>query len=368
MKRIVVKVGTSTLTHASGLLNLGRMEKLVRQLADLHNRGLEVVLVTSGAIGAGVGVFGLKERPKTIPEKQACAAAGQLSLMHMYQKMFSEYGKICGQILLTAADMADRQRFLNSRNTFFTLLSMGAIPIVNENDAVVVAEIKVGDNDTLSAMVAALVEADQLVILSDIDGLYDSDPRQNSEAKLVKTVNAITPAIEAMASGAGSKLGTGGMATKIKAARIATSAGCAMRIVNGSVDGILLKVADGEAVGTLFQPSGDGMAARHHWLIYDAKPKGKIHVDMGAAEAVRKRKSLLPKGVTSSAGRFEHGDVVLVLDPDGNEVARGISNYAAQQVDEIKGLDTKTIEKKLGCKNYDEVIHVNNLVIKGVHY
>jgi glutamate 5-kinase len=158
------------------------------------------------------------------------------------------------------------------------------------------------------------------------------------------------------------------MATKIKAARIATSAGCAMRIVNGSVDGILLKVADGEAVGTLFQPSGDGMAARHHWLIYDAKPKGKIHVDMGAAEAVRKRKSLLPKGVTSSAGRFEHGDVVLVLDPDGNEVARGISNYAAQQVDEIKGLDTKTIEKKLGCKNYDEVIHVNNLVIKGVHY
>lgn len=365
--RLVVKVGSSSLTHANGLLHLARLEKLVRQLADLHNRGHEVVLVTSGAVAAGMGILKLEQRPKTIPEKQACAAIGQLSLMHMYQKFFSEYGKTCGQILLTGGDMADRQRFLNARNTFFSLLALGAIPIVNENDAVVVAEIKVGDNDTLSAMVAALVEADQLLILSDIDGLYDANPKGNPQAKLIRRVEAVTPKIEAAASGAGSNVGTGGMVTKLKAAKIATAAGCSMVIVNGALENVLLRRIDGEELGTLFVPASTGMDARRHWLIYDAKPQGRIEVDTGAAAAILKRKSLLPKGVVAVHGKFAEGDPVLVLDPEGNEIARGISNYDAHRVAEIRGLDLRTLERQ-GDEPYDEVVHGNNLVIKGRHY
>lgn len=252
VKRVIVKVGTSTLTHSTGLLNLKLIENIVRQLSDIHNKGIEVVLVTSGAIGAGVGKLGLKSRPKTIPEKQAAAAVGQCILLHMYEKLFSEYGKTISQILLTKDDIKDPTRLLNAQNTFSALFDLGVIPIVNENDAVAVDEIKVGDNDTLSAMVSNIIEGDLLILLTDIDGLYDSDPRTNENAKLIKHVYKITKEIELVAKGAGTSLGTGGMITKLKAAKIALTTGASVVIANGAIPYVINKILDGEEIGTMF--------------------------------------------------------------------------------------------------------------------
>jgi glutamate 5-kinase len=251
--KIVVKVGTSTLTHSTGLLNLKRIENLIRQLADIHNQGIQVVLVTSGAIGAGMGKLGHKIRPETIPEKQAAAAVGQGILIHMYEKFFSEYGKTIAQILLTKEDIVDSTRYLNAHNTFSMLLSQGVIPVVNENDAVIVDEIKFGDNDTLSAMVTSLIGADLLIILSDIDGLYDSNPRTNPDAKIIYNVSEITNEIKESAEGAGTDLGTGGMATKIKAAEIVVAANASMIIAEGSQPNIINDILEGREIGTLFQ-------------------------------------------------------------------------------------------------------------------
>ena len=251
--KIVVKVGTSTLTHSTGLLNLKRIENLIRQLADIHNGGIQVVLVSSGAIGAGMGRLGLKVRPKTIREKQATAAVGQGILIHMYEKFFSEYGKTIAQILLTKEDIVDKKRYLNARNVFLTLLSQGVIPVVNENDAVAIDEIKVGDNDTLAAMVTSLIDADLLIILSDIDGLYDSNPRTNPEAKIIYNVKKITDEIKASAKGAGSSLGTGGMATKIKAAEIVVAGNASMIIAEGSMPNVINDILEGKEIGTLFE-------------------------------------------------------------------------------------------------------------------
>ncbi|MBU5484927.1 glutamate 5-kinase [Clostridium sp. MSJ-11] len=253
VKTIVVKVGSSTLTYNNGLLNLNHIEGLVRQLSDLHNMGYNVVLVSSGAIGAGMGKLGLQERPKTIPEKQAAAAVGQGILMHMYEKVFSEYGKTVGQILLTKEDMTDDIRKNNAHNTFSSLLEQRVIPIINENDAVVVDEIKVGDNDTLSAYVAQLVNAELLILMSDIDGLYNCDPRKNSDAKIISFIEEITEEIVACAGGAGSNLGTGGMATKINAAKIATASGISMVIINGENSKNLRDILNGINIGTWFK-------------------------------------------------------------------------------------------------------------------
>ncbi|MBU5269354.1 glutamate 5-kinase [Clostridium cochlearium] len=252
VKNIVVKVGSSTLTYENGLLNLFHIEHLVRQLADLHNRGYNVILVSSGAIGAGVGKLGLPAKPKSIPEKQAAAAVGQGVLLHTYEKIFAEYSKTIGQILLTKEDMVDEVRSCNATNTFNTLLNKRVIPIVNENDAVVVDEIKVGDNDTLSAFVAKLVKADLLILMSDIEGLYNCDPRKNTDAKLINFVEEITEDIVSCAGGVGSNRGVGGMATKIKAAKIATSAGIPMLIVDGSKNEILQNIVEGKEIGTWF--------------------------------------------------------------------------------------------------------------------
>ncbi|MHC1685425.1 MAG: glutamate 5-kinase [Clostridiaceae bacterium] len=364
IKRVVVKVGTSTLTHSTGLLNISRIEKLVRQLSDIHNKGIEVVLVTSGAIGAGVGTLGFKERPKTIPEKQACAAVGQVTLIHMYEKLFSEYGKNCAQILLTGEDMSHRTRFLNARNTFFSLLDMGVIPIVNENDAIVVNEIKVGDNDTLSAMVASLVEADLLMILSDIDGLYDCNPKTNKEAKLIHIVDEITPEIEECAGGAGSSLGTGGMITKINAAKIAVSSGTSMMIVNGSEPNIIVRAIEDEEVGTLFKGNATPLQGKKHWLAYETRCKGKITIDAGAEKAlIQDHKSLLSTGITSVEGVFDENEVISVVNLDGKTIANGITYYSSEEIDKIKGKHSNMIEDILGHKHYDEVIHANNLAI-----
>lgn len=253
IKRVVIKVGTSTLTHSTGLLNLKSLENIVKQITDIHNRGLEVVLVTSGAIGAGMGRLGMKERPNTIPEKQAAAAIGQCVIMHMYEKIFSEYGKIVAQILLTREDMMSKTRYENAHNTFCSLFGLGVIPIVNENDAIAVDEIKFGDNDTLSAAVTKLVGADLLIILSDIDGLYNSNPKINPNAELLNYVNRITKYIEASAGDSDSSLGTGGMITKISAAKISTSYGSHMIIANGSKANALFDIFEYKNIGTFFE-------------------------------------------------------------------------------------------------------------------
>lgn len=364
IKRIVIKVGTSTITHSNGLLNLNQMDSLVRQIADLHNQGFEVILVSSGSIGAGIGKLGLKTRPKTIPEKQVAAAVGQGILIHMYEKLFSEYGKIVAQMLITKDDIHHRTRFLHMRNAFFSLLEQRVVPIVNENDAIAVDEIKLGDNDTLSAMVASISEADLLILLSDIEGLCEADPRLYPEAPMIHTVPEITSHIENLAGGAGSNLGTGGMITKINAAKIATASGTAMVIVNGSRPGVINEVIRGEDVGTWFQEKQHPLQARKHWIAFGTTPSGVLVIDEGASKAlVQGQKSLLPSGIIEARQVFREGQIVSVVNQDGRELARGVTNYSSTDIETIKGLKTSEIVRKLGYKAYDEVIHRNNLVV-----
>jgi glutamate 5-kinase len=318
IKRIVIKVGTSTITHASGLLNLKQIDSLARQIADLHNRGYEVVLVSSGAIGAGIGKLGLQNSPKTIPEKQVAAAVGQGILIHMYEKLFSEYGKIVAQILITKEDIHHRTRFLHVRNAFFSLLEQGVIPIVNENDAIAVDEIKLGDNDTLSALVSSIVEADLLILLSDIDGFCEADPRTDPNARVIHTVAEITPEIEKLAGGAGTSFATGGMITKLNAAKIATTSGTAMVIVNGSVPGVVDAVISGIEIGTWFQEKQHPLQARKHWIAFGSSPAGQLMVDEGAAKAlIQRQKSLLPSGIIQVDKEFREGQIVSVIDRAG---------------------------------------------------
>lgn len=367
IKRVVVKVGTSTLAYPTGKLCFHRIESVVRQLADLHNQGIEVILVTSGAVGAGMGRLGLKARPKTIPQKQAVAAVGQCILMQVYEKLFSEYGQIVAQVLLTAEDIALRKRYLNARNTLMKIFEYGAIPIINENDTVAVDELKVGDNDRLSALVASLIHADLLVILSDIDGLYTKDPRRYKDAKLIPVVNEITEDIEALCGGAGSNVGTGGMYTKIEAAKIATGSGIPMVITNGARENAIIDTIQKEGLGTLFIPREDKLDSRSRWIAFNLNLHGHIYVDAGAKEAlINGGKSLLPSGVLRVEGDFDLGDVVGILDSDGKEFARGLVNYACHELDKIKGLQTADIEGVLGYKYYDEVIHRDNLVCLSV--
>ena len=364
VKRVVVKVGTSTLAYPNGRMNLEHMDMLVKQLSDLNNRGLEVLLVTSGAIGAGLGKMNKDKRPGTIPEKQAAAAVGQGLLMHIYEKLFSEYGITVAQILLTKEDMSDRRRFLNARNVLFQLLKEGVIPIINENDTIAVDEIKFGDNDTLSAIVAGTVEADLLILLSDIDSLYDSNPRENPLARPIVYVEEITAEIEGMAGGAGSSLGTGGMATKIKAAKIATASGTAMVIASGDEENMVSEILKGKMKGTWFKPMSHPLQARKRWIAFGQKIKGRITIDEGAEKAlVEGRKSLLPGGVVSIEGSFQKGDEVLVLNSAGQEIARGLVNYSSRETKKIKGLKSGDIEKILGYRDYDELIHRDNMVI-----
>jgi len=360
----VVKVGTSTLTYDTGLLNLGRIDKLVKQLSDLQNSGHEIVLVTSGAIGAGMGKLRLHERPKTLPEKQAAAAVGQGVLLHMYQKFFSEFGKIIGQVLLTKDDFSDRRRFLHARDALFQMLRQDVVPIVNENDAVVVDEIKVGDNDTLSALVASLIEADLHIILSDVDGLYTDNPHTNPQARRLEIVESIDQSIHDMSGGAGSKLGTGGMATKINAAEISTSAGVNMVIADGSEPDVLQRIVSGEEIGTLFLGQKEKMKARQHWISFGSRVEGYIYVDSGAEKALVNKKSLLPSGMIKVEGSFLRGVAVEVISADGRVIGTGITNYAADELKHLVGVKTDQIEEKIGYKDYDEIIHVDNMILR----
>ncbi len=361
-QKIVVKVGTSTLTHKNGKLNLEQIEKLVRQLSDLRNQGKDVVLVSSGAIGAGMGKLNLEERPKTIPEKQAVAAVGQGILLHIYEKIFSEYGQATAQLLLTKADLEHRQRFLNARNTLLTLLRLGVIPIVNENDTVAFEEIKFGDNDTLAALVGTLIDADLVILLTDIDGFYNGDPRKNKNAKRIPVVEMIDEQIEGLAGSVGSKFGSGGMATKITAASIAVNAGIPLMIAHGAEEHIIRRLTCGEDVGTLFLPIEMKPHLRKKWIAFGSHVGGKVIVDDGAREAlIHKGKSLLPSGIVAVEGSFASGDVVKIVDVKGREFARGITNYSASELNRIKGQKSKDICPILGYKDFDEVIHRDNL-------
>lgn len=361
-RRIVIKVGTSTLTYVNGKLNLGRTEQLVREMADLHNRGSKVVLVSSGAIGVGANRMGLKKIPKTIPEKQALAAVGQGALVHLYEKLFAEYNQTVAQVLLTRGDFDERIRYLNATNALLAILNMEVIPIINENDTIAVEEIKFGDNDTLSALVAGLVNADLLIILSDVDGLYDADPRLNRDAQLLTKVTEISREMEEFSHNRGSRFSSGGMFTKLKAARICMASGIPMVIANSAVENVIRRVAAGEEVGTLFVPREEKMHAREKWLAFGSLVQGAIVVDEGAAVALtRKGRSLLASGITAVRGEFERGAVVGVKSPSGTEVARGIVHYSSGEIRLIAGKRSTEIEKILGEKDYDEVIHRNNL-------
>ena len=361
-QKIVVKVGTSTLTHKNGKLNLEQIEKLVRQLSDLRNQGKDVVLVSSGAIGAGMGKLNLEERPKTIPEKQAVAAVGQGILLHIYEKIFAEYGQATAQLLLTKADLEHRQRFLNARNTLLTLLRLGVIPIVNENDTVAFEEIKFGDYDTLAALVGTLIDADLVILLTDIDGFYDGDPRKSKDAKRISVVETIDERVESLAGSVGSKFGSGGMATKITAAGIAVNAGIPLMIAHGAETHIIRRLTGGEDVGTLFLPIEMKPHLRKKWIAFGSHVEGRIIVDDGAKNAlVHKGKSLLPSGITAVEGNFSAGDVVGIADSSGREFARGITHYGTQELNRIKGQKSSDICPILGYKDFDEVIHRDNL-------
>ena len=361
---IVVKVGTSTLTHSTGKLDLRQMEKLVRDLADLANQGKKPVLVSSGAVGAGLGRLGFTKRPRTLREKQAIAAVGQGILLQMYEKLFAEYGRVVAQVLLTRDDFSDRRRYLNVSHTFSQLLEYDVIPIINENDTTAVEELKFGDNDSLAALVAGALDADLLIILSDIDGLYSDNPKLNPQAERIGIVKEITPEIEALAGGAGSTLGTGGMSAKIQAAKICTNSGIPMVIANGSEEGVLHRIVDGHEVGTTFLPQENKLRGKKKWIAYGSAIQGKVVIDRGAAKALLSEgKSLLPIGIIQVSGNYDAGAVVSVFDPDGQELARGITNYSAAELDLIKGKKSGEIEDILGQKDYDEAIHRDNMAL-----
>jgi len=325
VRRVVVKVGSSVLTDAATVINFNAFASLVDQIAGMKREGYEPVIVSSGAVAIGVRKLGLKDRPQNIPLKQAAAAVGQTGLMENYDRFFKEKNLKVGQVLLTNLILKDRSLFLNARNTLFTLLHLGVIPIVNENDSVVVDEIKVGDNDNLAIIAANLVEADLLVILTDQDGLFAADPQKDREAPLIRLVEKIDGTIEELAGTTKSPQGVGGMITKIAAAKNATKAGIPVIIGNGRTHGTLAAMLRGEEVGTLFVPEESKLTGRKHWIAYALKPQGRLIIDDGAQEALlRKGKSLLSIGITKVDGDFEFGDSVGILNQKGKEIARGL--------------------------------------------
>jgi len=366
VKRIVIKVGTSNLTDKNYRLDPQKVEKLAKEIIDLKKEGREIILVTSGAIGAGIGKLDLKQRPRDIKVLQATAAVGQNILMSTYDRYFAKYEQTIAQLLLTHEDFFDRKRYLNLRNTLITLLKSGVIPIINENDTVVVDEIKLGDNDNLSALVASNLDADLLIILTDIDGLYTYDPKRSKKAEFISIVEEITPEIERIASARG-KTGTGGMKTKIQAAKVTMKAGIPMVIVNGNEENILARIIAGERIGTIFLPMAgakEKMNDRKHWLQFASSVKGKIKVDEGAKSALIKNGgSLLASGIVDVEDDFMTGDPVSIVDTEGEEFAKGISNFSSEEIKKIKGAQSKEIEQILGRKEYGEVIYRGNLVL-----
>ena len=362
-KRIVVKVGSSLVTNEGRGVDAEAVGNWARQLAALARQGCELVMVSSGAIAEGMKRLGWPARPKEIHELQAAAAVGQMGLAQMYETKLREQGMGSAQILLTHGDLADRERYLNARSTLLTLLRLGVIPVINENDTVVTDEIKFGDNDTLGALVANLVEADALVILTDQRGLYAADPRKNPAAEFVSVAAAGDPALERMAGGAGSAIGRGGMLTKVLAAKRAAGSGASTVIAWGRERDVLLRLAAGEAIGTALLARTPKLAARKQWMADHLQLRGAVVVDDGAAAKVRDEgKSLLPIGVTEVQGEFVRGDVIAVRSVAGVEIARGLANYSAAEARLIARRSSAQIESLLGYANEPEMIHRDNLV------
>ena len=361
---VVVKVGTNVLANAEGVLDRARIASLAGQILGIRRRGWRVVLVSSGAIGAGVGKLNLGKRPTDLPHLQACAAIGQTALMQLYQECFAPHGILPAQILLTAGDFDNRARYLNVRNTIRTLFEYQSLPIINENDTVSVAEIKFGDNDHLAAMVSNLMQAKLLVLLTNVDGLYSADPGIDPTAILLSTVSEIDRSITDLAGATKSNLGTGGMWSKLKAARLATSAGGAVIMANGSRDGILEAVFEGRVVGTLFLPQSGAVPAWKRWIGLTARPKGSLLVDAGAQNAVvQLGKSLLPVGVRGVIGDFGKGDLVSICVEGGIEIARGLTNYSSAEASRLAGLKTEQIAERLGKVPYPELVHRDNMAL-----
>jgi glutamate 5-kinase len=363
-KRVVLKLGSAVLTAPDGL-NQPLIQRLVGEIGHLLSAEREFIIVSSGAIAAGCRKLGLESRPTGIPQAQAVAAAGQSTLILTYEEAFAEFGLKVAQILLTHDDLESRHRFLNARNTLLTLLQWRVVPIINENDTVVTDELKFGDNDNLAALICNLAGADLLILLTDTDGLYDEDPREHPEARLIHLVETIDARIEKAAGKRPGTLGRGGMVSKLSAAKKAGAAGLPTLIANGLTPGILGKIFAGEEVGTLFLPQEQKLSSRQYWLAYNVTPKGAILVDYGAREAlVHRNKSLLPAGILEVFGGFRKGDAVHLMDSDGKPFAVGLTNYSAREITRIKGRQSQEISQTLGGpKGYDEVIHRDNLVI-----
>jgi glutamate 5-kinase len=362
-RRIVIKVGSALLVdRTSGDVNRAWVESLAADVATLRRRGQEVLLVSSGAIALGRRRLGLEPGKLKLEESQAAAAVGQIRLAHAWTEVMHQYGFTVAQILLTLGDTEERRRYLNARNTLSTLLRLGAIPVINENDTVATAEIRYGDNDRLAARVAQMASADCLVLLSDVDGMYTADPTRDPQAQFLTEIRAITPEIERMAGGVSSDVGSGGMATKVAAAKIAVGAGCHMCIARGRDLNPLGRIERGERC-TWFYPAASPATVRKQWIAGALKPAGEIFVDAGAAQALRNGKSLLPAGVTRVEGVFERGDALVVRDPSGRELARGLSAYSSEDAERIRGRKSAEIEALLGFRGRDELIHRDDLVL-----
>jgi glutamate 5-kinase len=369
VKRVVIKIGSGALTTKEGL-NLGVINALSKDISHLMEKnGLEIILVSSGAIASGIKKMGYSQRPQSISQQQAAAAVGQSTLMLAYEEAFKTYEKKVAQILVTRDDLTNRKRYLNTRNTLFTLLHWKVIPIINENDTVVVDEIKFGDNDNLSAMIANLAAANLVINLTNIDGFFDDDPRVNKDAHRISVVEKVTSKIEKTASSIPGSLGKGGMESKIKAARHVAMCGIPTIIANGTKKNIIRDIFEGREEGTLFLPQSIPMKSRKHWIAFAKSPKGKIMVDRGAENAlIRKGKSLLPSGVIAVYGRFIMGNSVIVMNQQKRSLAVGLVNYQSADVEKIMGLKTSEIEEILGYKHYDEIIHKDNLVLIDNHW
>jgi glutamate 5-kinase len=362
-RRVIVKVGSGILTVSDGL-SIKAIRSISRQICKLIDQGKEVLLVTSGAMAAGVKKVALPKRPDELPKRQAAAAVGQAGLIMEYEKAFGRFGKKVAQILLTSDDLSNRKRYLNARNTLYTLLSWQVVPIINENDTVSVAEIRFGDNDTLAAMIALLMDAEILINLTVTDGLYDKDPRTHKDAELIPEVTAISKDMEKLASNIPGALNFGGMLTKITAAKKMMAAGIPMVIANGNTPNILEKLFAGKDFGTYFVPKTEKLASRKCWIGYTLKPKGLIELDAGAAAAILTGgKSLLPSGITGVAGDFDVGAAVELAKTDLEIIGVGLVNYSAADIRKIMGCKSGQIRDRLGYKPYDEIIHRDNLVV-----
>ncbi len=362
LRRVVFKVGTSSILKENGLVRLGFLGKLVTTIGRLHADGVQVVLVTSGAIALGARQLGLPKRPVRVQDKQACAATGQTELMALYQKLFSTLALHTGQVLLTRDALDDRRRYLHARETVLRLLEWGVVPVVNENDSVAVEEIQFGDNDELSALVAALIDADLLVLLTDVAGVYDADPKTHPDARVIDQLTQPIEELLAMVDDHPSRFGSGGMRSKLLAAQYCRNCGIAC-IITGSRADQLDQLLAGERIGS-FVPSGPRVDGRARWLARAASVQGTIHVDAGAALALReKHKSLLPKGVIRATGAFVRGDTVRLMDPDGKEVGRGVARYGGADLALIRGKHGREIESVLGFTFGDEVVHRDDLVL-----